>query len=123
MWAATTSGTTAWIVFAAATLLIATGTVVKFLVPGRRLHAAGVPNSTLWAGGLVGIVGFFVLPVVGLFVGFVLGVYAAEWRRLGAERAWPATRTALSAVGLSILIELLAALLATVTWTVGVVLV
>lgn len=50
-------------------------------------------------------------------------MYAAEWRRLGAERAWPATRTALSAVGLSILIELLAALLATVTWTVGVVLV
>ena len=123
VWAALTSGATAWAVFGVAALLLVAGTVVKFLVPGRRLQVAGVPNSTLWAGGALGLVGFFVVPVVGLVLGFVLGVYLAELRRLGSEQAWPATRAAVLAVGLSILIELAAALLATATWVVGVILV
>ena len=40
---------------------------------------------------LLGVVGFFVVPVVGLFLGFVLGVYLAELRRVGAAAAWPST--------------------------------
>lgn len=123
VWALQASGTTAWIVFAVATLFVAAGAVVKFLLPGRRLQEAGVPSSTLWFGAALGVVGFFVVPVLGLFVGFVLGVYLAELRRLGGEQAWPATVAALKAVGLSIVVELVAALLATATWVVGVVLV
>ena len=41
------------------------------------------------------IAGFFVVPVVGLFVGFVLGVYVAERQRVGGEQAWPSTKAAL----------------------------
>lgn len=123
VWAVTVGSTTGWTVFAVATVLVAAGAVVKFLVPGRRLQNAGVPSSTLWAGAALGIVGFFVVPVLGLFLGFVLGVYLAELRRLGGEQAWPATVGALRAVGLSILIELVAALLATATWVVGLLLV
>ena len=44
------------------------------------------------AGALLGIVGFFVIPVVGLVIGFVVGVYLAEWYRLrDVARAWRAT--------------------------------
>ena len=50
-----------------------------------------------------------------------LGVYVAERRRLGAKAAWPSTKAALRAVGLSILIELAAATLAACVWVVGVV--
>ena len=110
-----------WVVFAVAVSLLALGTVVKYIVPGRRMQTAGVPNSTIVIGALVGIVGFFVIPVVGLLVGFVLGVYLAEHRRVGAAAAWPSTKAALKAVGLGILIELVAALLATGTWLVGVI--
>lgn len=122
-WAVVTGTPTAWVVFGVATALVAAGQVVKFLVPGRRLQTAGVPSSTLWLGALLGVVGFFVVPVVGLVLGFVLGIYLAELRRLGQERAWPATVSALKAVGLSILIELAAALLATGAWVVGLLLV
>lgn len=66
------------------------------------------------------MVGFFVVPVVGLFLGFVVGVYAAEHRRLGARLAWPSTRAALGAVGLALLIELAAAVVAASVWSVGV---
>lgn len=121
VWALAEGGATAWAVFAAATVVIAIGTVIKYVVPGRRLEMAGVPASTQWIGVALGVVGFFVVPVVGLFVGFVLGIYLAELRRLGTRDAWPSTVHSLRAVGLSIVIELGAALLATVIWVVGLV--
>ena len=122
VWALEVGTATAWVVLALATTFLALGTVVKFLVPGRRLKASGVPNRTLLVGALLAFVGFFVVPVVGMFIGFVLGVYAAERARVGAAAAWPSTKSALRAVGTSILIELVAAFLATATWVAGVVL-
>lgn len=121
VWALEIGTTTAWVVFAVAAAFLVLGSVVKYVLPGRRLKASGVPSSTLLVGALLAFVGFFVIPVVGLFVGFVLGVYLAERRRVGAAAAWPSTRHALRAVGVSILIELVAASLAAVTWVVGVV--
>lgn len=120
IWALDVSEPAGWVVFAVAAVLLAGGTVVKYVVPGRRLQDAGIPGRTQWAGVALGIVGFFVIPVLGLFIGFVLGIYAAERLRVGGPAAWPSTKTALRAVGLSILIELLAAALATAAWVVGV---
>ena len=122
VWSLEVGTTTAWLVFAFATTFLVLGTIVKYLVPGRQLKSSGVPNRTLLAGALLAFVGFFVVPVVGMFIGFVLGVYAAERARVGAAGAWPSTKAALRAVGVSILIELVAAFLAVATWVVGVVL-
>jgi hypothetical protein len=121
VWATEIGGRTAWLVCAVAVTFLALGAVVKYALPGRRLKDAGIPNATQWTGAALGVVGFFVIPVLGLFVGFVAGVYLAERRRLGPGAAWPSTMASLRAVGLSILIELLAAVLAAVTWGVGVV--
>jgi uncharacterized protein YqgC (DUF456 family) len=122
VWAWELGGATAWAVFGVAAVVLVAGGVVKYLVPNRRLKSAGIPASTQWIGAALGIVGFFVLPVVGLIIGFVLGVYLAEYRRLGAEAAWPSTKHALKAAGLSILIELATGLVATLVWVAGVVL-
>lgn len=121
VWAVLEGGTTAWAVFAVAASLLVVGAVVKYAVPGRRLKDVGIPTSTQLGGAGLAIVGFFVLPVVGLFVGFVLGIYLAELARVGRTRAWPSTVHALKAAGLSILIELLAGVLATMVWLAGVV--
>jgi hypothetical protein len=119
LWATETGTGRAWVVLAAVTLLLGAGAVGKYAVPGRRLTLDGVPRRTLLLGALTGVVGFFVVPVVGLVLGFVLGVYVAEARRLGRHRAGPSTWSALTAVGLSLLIELGAGLLAALTWLVG----
>jgi uncharacterized protein YqgC (DUF456 family) len=112
---------TGWAVFGVAAAVLAVGSLVKYAVPGRRLKEAGIPGSTLALGAVLGVVGFFVIPVLGLLVGFVLGVYLAELRRVGGSAAWPATTRALRAVGLSMLIELAANLLAATVWETGVV--
>lgn len=120
VWSWDTGGGTAWTVCGVALAVLALGALLKYVVPGRRLTEAGVPTRTLWLGAGLGVVGFFVVPVVGLVLGFVLGVYLAERQRLG-DAAWPSTVAALRAVGLSILIELVAGVLAAATWVVGVV--
>jgi uncharacterized protein YqgC (DUF456 family) len=116
VWAASRHDAVGWTVLGVAAAVVALGTVAKYVLPGSRMRAAGVPGRTLLAGGVLGIVGFFVVPVVGLVLGFVVGVYLSELARLGRGAAWPSTRTALAAVGWSILIELAAGLLATAVW-------
>jgi uncharacterized protein len=119
IWAGEKGTAGGWVVFAVAAALLAIGTVVKYAVPGRRLKAT-VPTRTLVVGALCGVVGFFVIPVVGALAGFPVGVYLAERVRVGSDAARASTAAALRAVGASILIELLAALAATATWIAGI---
>ena len=121
VWAVAVSTTTGWAALAAATLLIGGGQLVKYLVPGRRLRDAGVPRQSILAGLLAAGLGFFVIPVVGFFIGFPIGVYIEERRRLpGHAAAWASTRHALRAMGLSIVIELASTVLAAGVWVAAV---
>jgi uncharacterized protein len=117
VWALVERTAAAWTVLALSSLLLATSQVVKYLVPGRRLRSAGVPWGSVAAGGVLAVVGFFAIPVVGALAGFVGGVYGAERLRLRTHAAaWPSTVRALQAVGLSVLIELVAGLLIGTAW-------
>jgi uncharacterized protein len=120
LWALELGSATGWGVFAVAAAFLVVGTVVKYVVPGRQLKEAGIPASTQWTGVALAVPGFFVIPVVGAFVGFVVGVYLAERHRLGPG-AGASTWSALRAVGVSVLIELTAAILAASAWVAGVV--
>ncbi|HET7475378.1 MAG TPA: DUF456 domain-containing protein [Dermatophilaceae bacterium] len=123
VWASERADGGGFLVLAVATVLAALGFVLQYSLPGRRLRAAGVGWQTTLSGVALGIVGFFVVPVVGLFLGFVLGIYLAERLRLGSHvAAGPSTKLALKAVGLSIGIELVTGLLVATTWIVGVIL-
>jgi uncharacterized protein YqgC (DUF456 family) len=117
VWALLTGGAAAWGAFAVMALVLALGQVLKYLLPHKSMTAAGVPGRSIVVGGVAAIVGFFVIPVVGLIVGFIGGVYVAEHARL---RQWEAARqstwVAMKATGFSILIELAAVLVAAAIW-------
>ncbi len=116
-WGALTGGVPGWAVAGAAVLLTGVGQLVKYLVADRHLRRGGVPRSALVWGGALGVVGFVVVPVVGVVLGFVLGVYLAERVRLRAHApAWRATGVALRAAGLTALVELAVALLVAAVW-------
>ncbi|WP_029252262.1 DUF456 domain-containing protein [Paraoerskovia marina] len=122
VWAIVTGGQVAWTVFAISAVVVLIAAVVKFVVAGKYMVSKDIPSSTMWWGGAAGVVGFFVIPVVGLLIGFVAGVWVAELvRRKDGRAAWEATVVALKATGISILVELAAGLIATTAWIVGLV--
>lgn len=121
LWAWDTSSTLGWWIFGLAAALYAAGVALQYLIPGRRMKRAGIGTSTLVLAVLLGIVGFFVIPVVGGPIGFVLGIYLVEHSRSrNRQEAWTSTKTALRAVFLSIGIELAAGLAITTLWVAGV---
>ena len=115
------TGTGRWVVVAVMAVLFVAGTVAKYALPGRRLSGQ-LPRSTLLYGAAGAVVGFVVLPPLGLLIGGVVGVYLAEARRLGpGAEARRSTVEVLKAVGIGILAELTAGVLMIATWIVGVV--
>ncbi|PIE26265.1 MAG: hypothetical protein CSA58_10400 [Micrococcales bacterium] len=139
IWALVMNNTAAWVVLAVVVALLAVGAVASYLVAGRSMLQAGVPRSSLILGGLGGVAGYFLIPVVGLPVGFVGVLYLAELHRLRRSddeqppsttagpgeptrtQAWRSAVAATKAVGISIMVETAAALAATTSWLVGVV--
>ncbi|MGF0115893.1 DUF456 domain-containing protein [Promicromonospora sp. Marseille-Q5078] len=120
VWAWVTGGTAAWVCFAVAALAIALAETGQWLLAGRHMRRAEVPWGTLAIAGVAGIVGFFVVPVVGLFLFFAAAVFLVELaRRRDAALAWAATRAALKATLITIGVQLAGGLVATVAWVVG----
>lgn len=123
VWALAVRGTVAWVVLGVVTAVLGGSLVVKYLWPVRRMRAADISGWTLTAGAVAGVVGFFVIPVVGLLIGFVAGVYLAELAaRRDRRRAWASTVHAVKGVALSVGVELAGGLIATAAWVVGLVL-
>jgi len=122
VWAVAVHTATSWVVLGVASALFLAGEVIKYLWPMRRMRRADVSSRSLVVGGILGVIGFFVIPVLGLALGFVLGVYLSEYSALrDAGRAWASTKHAIKGVALAMGVELTAALLATVAWVTGLV--
>jgi len=120
VWAFMVGGTVAWVVLGVVTAVLGASLLVKYLWPARRMRAADVSGRTLAAGAVAGVIGFFVIPVVGLIVGFVAGVYLAELaHRHDNRRAWASTVHAVKGVALSMGVELAGGLIATAAWVIG----
>jgi len=121
VWAVIEHAVAAWVTLGVVTVLIGATTLIKYMWPMKRMRSADVGTMTLLAGAVLGIIGFFVIPIVGLVIGFVLGVYLAELANRHDQRvAWTSTKHALKGVALSVGVELTGALLATAAWAFGV---
>lgn len=122
VWALVEGSALGWGIFVACTLVTVAGYVLQYTLPGRRMRERGVSSSTLFLAVLFGIVGFFVIPVVGAVVGFVLGIFVVELGRTRDRlQAWTRTKHALVAVLHSIGIELVAGLVVAALYVAGVV--
>ena len=101
VWAFVESTTVSWVTFGVAAAVFVAAEIIKYTWPVKRLRQAQVRTSVLVIGALAGIVGFFVIPVIGLLIGFVAGVFGAELAHpprphqgVGLHRARPQRRRA-----------------------------
>jgi len=121
VWAIVEHTVASWVTLALVTVLLGASIGIKYLWPVRRMRRAEVSSWSLLAGAVLGIVGFFVVPVLGIVIGFVLGIFLAELVRLRTlSPAWASTLHALKAVVLSVGVELTGALLAATVWALSV---
>jgi len=105
------------VAFTLITLLAVTGVVAGLVLPHRRVAARGASTSTVAAGVVLGIIGFFVIPVVGLVVGAVGGVLLAERSRTGDwTSAWATTKDLMVGFGIGVAVEFAAGIAMIVCW-------
>lgn len=122
IWAIVTGGWTSWVAFAIILVLGIAGMTTSYVLTGRRLQRHEVPTWPILVGIAAGIVGIFVIPFLGLPIGFLAGLYVSEavrlkdWKR-GLSSAW----VAIKALGIGIAIEFTLAMLSTITFAIAVV--
>ncbi|MFK0003667.1 DUF456 domain-containing protein [Paenarthrobacter sp. NPDC090522] len=115
------AGTLGWVVFGIGLVFVVAGMAASAVLTGRKLKQHGIPNRSVLVGVIVGVVGMFVIPVVGLFVGFALGLLLSEFARTRDFRsAVRSSLAALKATGIGILVEFALACAAASTWVIGV---
>lgn len=112
VWAILIGGWPAWVGFGLVLVLSIIGMTSSYVLTGRRLKSREVPNWAILVAVAGAIIGAFAIPVVGIPVGFIIGLYLAEAIRLKDwKTAFGSTGVALKAIGIGILIELGCALL------------
>ncbi|MET1063738.1 MAG: DUF456 domain-containing protein [Arthrobacter sp.] len=114
------AGTTGWVVFAIGLVFVLAGMAASAVLTGRKLKQHSIPGRSVMVGLVLGVIGMFIIPVVGLFVGFAAGLLLSELLRtrvLGTAVA--SSWAALKATGLGMIAEFGLACLAASTWVIG----
>jgi uncharacterized protein len=110
-----------WVTAAVGALLAAAGWAASAALTGRMLKRQRIPRRSIAVAMATGIVGLFVIPFFGLFVGFVAGLLLSELaRRRDLRAALGSSVEALKAMGAGILVEFGMVSLAASVWTIGV---
>lgn len=117
-WWSSADGTSrAWWVLVIATSVLLAEQAIQWLLPAGNLREAGVRRRQLVLAGGTGIMGFFLVPVVGVVPGFLGGLYGWERLRLGSHgAALASTRTIMRKVGRRKLVALTGCLLVVAVW-------
>ena len=110
-------GTLGWTAMAVITVLAAIGIAASLVLPERAGAATGASRSTRLFAGVTGVIGFFVLPVIGFPIGACLGVLLAQYRQTADPgEAVRATVAVLKGFGVGLVAELGAGLAMVAVW-------
>ena len=114
------AGTTGWVVFGIGLVFVLAGMAASAVLTGRKLKEHSIPSRSVVVGLVLGVAGMFIIPVVGLFVGFAAGLLLSELLRTRAlGTAVASSWAALKATGFGMIVEFGLACLAASTWVIG----
>jgi uncharacterized protein YqgC (DUF456 family) len=92
-------GVVGWVATIVVTGLMLLGFYLNVRIPQRRASVSGISTAGQLLGLALAIVGFFVIPVVGAPIGFVLGVFGVRYRATrDAAIAWTGTKSVIGSL-------------------------
>ncbi|WP_144794738.1 DUF456 domain-containing protein [Kocuria palustris] len=113
IWAVVVRAPEGWVALALGVPLAIAGMSASMVLTGTRLRRRQIPNRSLLYGVVGAVIGLFVIPVLGLFIGFAVGLLLSEtYRQRDLRAALESSWVAIKAMGIGIAIELACALLA-----------
>jgi uncharacterized protein len=122
VWAWLVGGWAAWVAALVGSLLCAVGWSASAVLTGRKLKELEVPKWSILVAALAGIAGMFLIPVVGIFVGFAVGLLVSEAvRHRDVRRAVHYSLQTLKAMGAGVLVEFGMLCAAASVWSAGVI--
>jgi uncharacterized protein len=71
----------AWLIFSILTVIMITGSLLDNVIMGKQAHKQGASWVSIIMAILFGIVGTFIIPIIGGFLGALLGIFITEWIR------------------------------------------
>ncbi len=90
----------------AVTLISALAFALGLIVPKRAADEAGAARSSQWAAAIGAVIGFFVIPIVGVVVGALVGIALSEYNSKGSwELARGSTIAVAKGFGLSAILQ------------------
>lgn len=120
VWAFSVRATEGWVVLAVGSVLALAGMAASAVLTGTRLKRRQIPNRSLLFAAVGAVVGLFLIPVVGVVVGFLVGLVLSETaRQRDLRTALGSSWVALKAAGLGIVVELGCALTASAVFVLG----
>jgi uncharacterized protein YqgC (DUF456 family) len=122
VWAWIMGSAEAWVAALVGSAIAVVGWSASAVLAGRKLRQHRVPGRSILVAVVGAVAGMFLLPPVGLFVGFAVGLLVSELvRRRDLRAALESSVEALKAIGIGVLVEFLMVCLASSVWTIGVV--
>jgi len=116
--------TTHWIIFSVMTAFFLVGIGLSFYLPAKSAKSDSSPKWTMLISTFFAVIGFFVIPIIGVAIGFIFGVFVCH---LIASREFHKTlRTTgktLKALGLVSLFQFACGIAIATSWALGLLLV
>ena len=116
-------GITRWSLCVAMTSLAIIAMVTHVRLPAKTASGIDAPRGTLWLAASFAVIGFFVIPVIGVLAGFCGGVLLSHLIATNdIHKAFDAMWATLRAFGKSIMIEGACGVGISILWIVGLIL-
>jgi uncharacterized protein len=98
-------------------VLGAAGAAARIFLADRSSTRGGAPRRSLLIASVAAVVGFFVIPVVGLLVGAAAGLVVAEYQRTHSwSAAWRSSQVTIVGFSTGVLVEMAAGVLMALVW-------
>ncbi len=121
-WGWILGSTASWTAAVTGMVLAAIGWSASAVLTGRKLKQQQIPRQSVVVAMVGAVVGMFLIPIVGLFVGFGAGLLISEFvRRRDFAAALRSSAETLKATGAGVLVEFACVCLAGSAWTIGVI--